>query len=77
MKRLTDTHPLTEKVDKLMAYLEEQGLRLGYSNAHCGFTVTDIARPNEVVYMVDAENGMREGVDQLPPAFEFRMVIPD
>ena len=77
LKRLTEKHPLTDKVEKLMGFLEEQGLSIGYSNRTSGFTITDKSRPNEEVYMVDAENGMREGIDVMPPAYEFKMVIPE
>jgi hypothetical protein len=74
MKRLTDKHPTSKKVDKLLGLLEELNLEI-HIGPYDTVCIVDKENCENNIYMRDNESS--EPVSSIPPMFEYKLVIPE
>jgi len=72
MKLLTNKHPLSQKADKLFAFLEEHKISIerGYDGVYISDDQTGV-----VARLVDLDD--RTTLQDLPPTFEYNLVIEE
>lgn len=70
--RLKDNHPVMVKLMKLYDFAEQLGLSISFS--HNGAIVEDRDWHGPMLKMYDIEDGANSGVDEWPPATEFKVI---
>ena len=73
MHRLTENHPLSEKIERLFAYLEDEGMTFTFmANGDPGIFINFKGYPH-VVMLADVEHG--HSCMELPPSMDYKLLI--
>jgi hypothetical protein len=73
-KRITKHHPSYKKIDKLMAFLEENQISISISRNQQGIVFNDLENESTISIR---DNDSGEPIKTLPPFLEFKNIISD
>jgi hypothetical protein len=76
MKRLTDKHPAKQALERVFELMEKEGLKIELGH----YGALTLIFGEEEFEMCDLEfprNGTGSGIYNLPPTFEYQLIIPE
>ncbi len=71
-KRLTDEHPTHKKVERLVEFMEREGISLSFGR-HGDVFVVDHQRPAGTVYRLQDVDSPSDPGSEFPPATEWKL----